>query len=238
MADAETKSAAPDAGALTPQAIRRRLRLAYAPPVLAWPWPDSQALNDALADAILAAEKKTPTFENNLVGGWSSRKDLLSWKVEGMAELSRRIQELAGAATRATNAANVGMSVRFRLEAWANVLRAGGYHNVHDHPNAVWSGVYYVRAQPPDKARPLAGVIEFVDPRQGADANSLPGSVLRDRLRYAPAPGLMIVFPGWLRHLVHPVAGDGERISISFNVYGAEIGPGDRTKALSVPRAG
>jgi uncharacterized protein (TIGR02466 family) len=104
------------------------------------------------------------------------------------------------------------------------VLRKGGYHNVHDHPNAVWSGVYYVRAPAADKDRALSGVIEFLDPRQGAAANSLPGSSLRERLRYAPTPGLMIVFPGWLRHLVHPVTGDGARISISFNVYGAEIG--------------
>ena len=224
MAEADAKTNG-KREAISPAALRRRFRLAYATPVLAWPWPDSEKLNDALATAILAAEKRAPSVENNIVGGWSSKKDLLTWKVDGMAELSRRIQELAGAATRATNAANTNMSVRFRLEAWANVLRAGGYHNVHDHPNAVWSGVYYVRAAPLDKAHPLAGVIEFLDPRQGADANSLPGSVLRERLCYGPVPGLMIVFPGWLRHLVHPVVGDSERISISFNVYGAEIGP-------------
>jgi uncharacterized protein (TIGR02466 family) len=211
--------------AISAAALRRRFRSAYATPVLAWPWPDSQKLNESLAAAILAEEKRSPSVENNIVSGWSSKKDLLSWKIDGAAELGRRIQELAGAVTRATNSAKAQMSVRFRIEAWANVLRAGGYHNVHDHPNAVWSGVYYVRAAPPDKAHPLAGVIEFLDPRQGADANSLPGSILRERLRYAAVPGLMIVFPGWLRHLVHPVAGDGERISISFNVYGAEIGP-------------
>jgi uncharacterized protein (TIGR02466 family) len=224
MADTDAKTTA-KREPISAAALRRRFRLAYATPVLAWPWPDSQKLNDALATAILAAEKRSPSVQNNIVGGWSSQKDLLSWKLDGMTELSRRIQELASAATRATNTAKTQMSVRFRLEAWANVLRAGGYHNVHDHPNAVWSGVYYVRAAPPNKAQPFAGVIEFLDPRQAADANSLPGSVLRERLRYAPVPGLMIVFPGWLRHLVHPVAGDGERISISFNVYGAEIGP-------------
>lgn len=218
--------------AISDAALRRHFRMAYATPVLALPWPDSQKLNDAFATAILTEEKRAPSVQNNIVGGWSSRKDLLNWKIDDAAELSRRIQELAAAATRATNTARTRMSVRFRLEAWANVLRAGGYHNVHDHPNAVWSGVYYVRAVPPDKARPLAGVIEFLDPRQAADANSLPGSVLRERLRYAPVPGLMIVFPGWLRHLVHPVAGDGERISISFNVYGAEIGPRTRPKEI------
>jgi uncharacterized protein (TIGR02466 family) len=225
MAEADAKITASGGTEITAAALRRRFRLAYATPIIAWPWPDSQKLNAALRETILAAEKRTPTVENNLVGGWSSKKDLLRWKVDGMAELARRIQSLAGAATRATNTAKTAMSVRFRLEAWANVLRAGGYHNIHDHPNAVWSGVYYVASPPPDKAKPLAGVIEFLDPRQGADANSLPGSSLRERLRYAPVPGLMIVFPGWLRHMVHPVSGEGERISISFNVYGAEVGP-------------
>lgn len=228
MAEAETKAEAKSKTEIGAQALRRRLRLAYATPVLAWPWPDSEKLNDALAAAILDAEKRQPTVDNNIVGGWSSKKDLLNWKVDEMAKLSRRIRELAGAVTRATNRMPSGMSVRFRLEAWANVLRAGGYHNVHDHPNAVWSGVYYVRGAPPDKAHPFGGVIEFLDPRQGADANSLPGSSLRERLRYAPSPGLMIVFPGWLRHLVHPVAGEGQRISISFNVYGAEVGVAQR----------
>ena len=223
MADTDVKTNG-KRESISATALRRRFRLAYATPVLAWPWQDSQKLNDALATAILTEEKRSRSVENNIVGGWSSKKDLLRWKLDGMAEMGRRIQDLAGAATRATNTTKAQMSVRFRLEAWANVLRAGGYHNVHDHPNAVWSGVYYVRAAPFDTARPLAGVIEFLDPRQAADANSLPGSVLRERLRYAPVPGLMIVFPGWLRHLVHPVAGDGERISISFNVYGAEIG--------------
>jgi hypothetical protein len=34
-----------------------------------------------------------------------------------------------------------------------------------------------------------------------------------------PLPGLMVMFPGWLKHMVHPFFGSGERISISFNLY-------------------
>ena len=33
----------------------------------------------------------------------------------------------------------------------------------------------------------------------------------------------MIVFPAWLNHLVHPFFGDGERISIAFNIVTTEI---------------
>jgi len=219
-------------------ALRRRITTAYATPIVGWPWPNSDGVNDSLAKAILAAEKRAPTAENNMVGGWSSKKDLLSWRVDGTAELARRIRSLAGAATRATNARGAKLSVRFRLEAWANVLRRGGYHNVHDHPNAVWSGVYYVRGPAADPARPLSGLIEFLDPRQGADANSLPGSLFRERLRYRTVPGLMLVFPGWLRHMVHPVSGEGERISISFNVYGAEIGRPGQARQVTAASQG
>ncbi len=221
---AETAPPPDRPGEIAPEALRRRLTLAYATPVVAWPWPDTAARDEALAAAILAAEARGPSADNNLVGGWSSGKDLFSWTEPAVAELSQQVRALAGALTQATNVRAPEMAVRFRVEAWANVLRAGGYHNLHDHPNAVWSGVYYVRVPPPDAARPLAGAIEFVDPRQGADANSLPGSAFRERLRYQPKPGLMLLFPGWLKHLVHPVAGAGERISVSFNLFGAEVG--------------
>jgi len=33
-----------------------------------------------------------------------------------------------------------------------------------------------------------------------------------------PVPGLMVFFPSWLKHIVHPYRGTGERISISYNV--------------------
>ena len=40
--------------------------------------------------------------------------------------------------------------------------------------------------------------------------------------RYAhiePKPGTLIVFPGWLSHAVAPHLGNGDRISVSFNVF-------------------
>jgi hypothetical protein len=32
-----------------------------------------------------------------------------------------------------------------------------------------------------------------------------------------PVPGDLYLFPSWLRHLVYPFRGDGERRSMSFN---------------------
>ncbi len=48
---------------------------------------------------------------------------------------------------------------------------------------------------------------------------STPRAILLDiRFEYAPRAGLLILFPSWLTHWVHPHSGRRERIAISFNV--------------------
>ena len=34
----------------------------------------------------------------------------------------------------------------------------------------------------------------------------------------------MVVFPGWMYHFVNPYQGEGERISIAFNVRAVDAG--------------
>jgi hypothetical protein len=38
--------------------------------------------------------------------------------------------------------------------------------------------------------------------------------------------GMMVLFPSWLYHFVNPFFGDGERISIAFNIQWQEM-PGN-----------
>ena len=53
----------------------------------------------------------------------------------------------------------------------------------------------------------------------------LAGSKLEERHLIDPTPGLMVLFPSWLQHFVHPFFGKGERISIAFNAMTAETNP-------------
>ena len=39
----------------------------------------------------------------------------------------------------------------------------------------------------------------------------------QSRIVIAPEPGLLVIFPGYLTHFVHPYAGATPRISIAFN---------------------
>ena len=66
---------------------------------------------------------------------------------------------------------------------------------------------------------PLSGTIEFIDPRVGIGAIKVPGNPFDESLRLEAEPGMMLMFPSWLKHYVHPYQGPGVRISISFNSW-------------------
>ena len=100
-------------------------------------------------------------------------------------------------------------------ECWANISTPGGSHRSHAHPNSLLSGVWFV--QSPEGS----GQLEFRDPRvngwlrlervEPVPANS-------QTVNVSPTPGLMLMFPSWLGHMVGQNTGAGERVSVAFNV--------------------
>lgn len=104
-----------------------------------------------------------------------------------------------------------------RLDSlWVNLLRSGGHHSGHIHPNSIISGTFYVEVPRG------SGNIRFEDPRlhlmmaapqRAADAPE----ELRSFVSVEPKPGLLLLWESWLRHEVLPGKGRGERLSISFN---------------------
>jgi uncharacterized protein (TIGR02466 family) len=103
--------------------------------------------------------------------------------------------------------------------AWAMVSRDSHSVRAHLHPNSLFSGVFYL-AVPPG-----SGAIAFLDPRGGAQMLVPPltdGHQLyaQGRVRYAPKPGELLLFPSWLWHEVEPTQGPdvSPRICLSFNL--------------------
>ena len=204
--------------------LRNHLKMAFATPVVAYPWPDSDALNRELAEIVLAAERRSDhRISRSNVGGWHSTIDFLDWDAAPIRILRNRVTQMTVALTRAVTVARAAPSTfNYRLGGWANVSRHGNYNAVHNHPNCLWSGTYYVSAGEPDPDTPYNGRLELVDPRTGANALTPENSVLRSPVLIAPTPGLMVLFPSWLNHFVHPFFGRGARISIAFNIMTAE----------------
>ena len=107
----------------------------------------------------------------------------------------------------------------WKFAIWANVNRRGQYNRVHFHPGSTWSGTYYVDAgDSPSATNPLAGSLELLNPNQAPPMSFLSGLVPQVRI-VQPQSGMMIVFPSFLPHAVHPYEGDRPRISIAFNVH-------------------
>ena len=119
----------------------------------------------------------------------------------------------------------VSYDVEWSIQGWANINRYGDYHSLHNHPHSYLSGTYYV--QVPDKKAAAAGsrsdlnpgAISFFDPRPQANMTAVGGDGQIDpEHRILPQAGLILLWPSFLHHLVHPNLSDNLRVSISFNV--------------------
>jgi uncharacterized protein (TIGR02466 family) len=189
--------------------------------------PDPDAMNRDLRAIILAQEREYASLGRSNIGGWHSRPDFLTWRDPAVSAfqtwltwaLRRMIDATAGA-----NAFDGAVS----LSAWATVCRTGSYHAPHSHPDSSWSGVYYVDPGTRSPNQSLSGVLEFLDPRAGVEAVTAPGDPYGEPFRVRPQPGLLVIFPSWLYHWVHPYTGETPRVAISFNATAppsAELSP-------------
>ncbi len=97
-----------------------------------------------------------------------------------------------------------------RLDSlWANLLKVGGNHSGHIHPQAIISGTFYVEVPP------NSGAIRFEDPRLPLMMAAPPREDMF--ITVQPRAGLLLLWESWLRHEVLAGTGKGERLSISFN---------------------
>ena len=192
----------------------------FATPISNFQWPESEGLNAELAAYVLQLERADAGLSRSNVGGWHSKTDLFADDRESCLQVLRaRVRSYVTALARSVaKKPDDPVHERFRLEAWANVLRRGHYHSLHSHPNAYWSGVYYVTGNPePEADHPFSGKLELIDPRPGASLSYSESTALYARFLVNPSAGQMVVFPGWLQHLVHPYFGSAERITVAFN---------------------
>jgi uncharacterized protein (TIGR02466 family) len=192
--------------------------------------PDADATNQDLQALIIAEEAEYSSLGRSNIGGWHSRPDFLSRREPAVSAftawltwaLRRMIDATAGVdAFKGTLSAS----------AWATICRAGAYHAPHSHPDSAWSGVYYVDPGTSSPNHPLSGVLEFLDPRAAVEAVTAPGDPYGEPFRVRPQAGLLVVFPSWLYHWVHPYAGQTPRIAISFN---ATLAPGEEVNGTRV----
>ena len=172
---------------------------------------DVQLNNNQLAQDIINWSNQDKGVSKTNVKGWHSTTDMAQ-----KPEYKQLIDELHKMQHEIYDNEHIDRYAKLG-NMWANVNPPGGMNQPHIHPNALFSGVYYV------KSNPKAGRLKIYDPRPGPQFNMptrKPGNPGKDLWRDAnldPIPGRIIMFPAWLWHSVEENKSNDIRISVSFN---------------------
>ena len=168
-------------------------------------------LNQELERDIVAWSKQDKGITRTNVQGWHSTTN--------MHELSqfKKLVDMLYACQKTIYEQEHYESEPFLGNMWANINPPGGMNRAHQHPNSLWSGVYYI------KAPKNSGHLKIDDPRSSAAMcrpkqkdGEKPPRLYRET-HYEPIAGRCIMFPSWLMHCVDPNQSNDIRISVSFN---------------------
>lgn len=188
----------------------------FATPVFLLDMPALEPLNAELSARLLEEEQHSPGIQRSNLGGWHSTTDLATRPDACFQALSAAIVESVRNVAPLVATPVPPPPPRFSMmQAWAMIMRNGDYTIVHDHGEAAWSTVYYVDAGDTEN-EPSAGLV-FTDSR--ARVKPLPQfGLFETSFTIQPRAGMLVVFPGFLRHQVTTYQGTRPRISIAANV--------------------
>ena len=93
-----------------------------------------------------------------------------------------------------------------KLSGWGVVLSKDGFQKRHIHPEAIVSGVVYIKLSDECIDKSLSG-------------GNLMLHSYQDDIMIVPEEGLVVLFPSYLAHETIPLSSDHERICIAFNYF-------------------
>jgi hypothetical protein len=184
----------------------------------------AEPLNEALKTAVLTRESSGEPGAAGVIGGWRSTGNLFDWADRGIDT----IRQIAAGAVQALIPQIAGGACSFEtdLTGYTSVLRYGGYEKRHLSPGSHLTMIYMVDAgDAPNADAPESGTIEIDDPRGQAELAGLPIDTVGRSVMVTPKSGQLIVLPSWLHVRTNPYFGDGERVSLTINVYVSEFRP-------------
>ena len=173
--------------------------------------PNALQLNQYLEQKIIQWSQQDKGVSKTNAGGWHSETDM-----NKKEEYNPLVKELFNMQHEIYQKEKLDMKPVLG-NMWANINYPGNYNRPHLHPNALFSGVYWV------KVPPQSGNFMVYDPRTGVQVTmpnrkkgALPSELWRE-VHYEPVAGRCLMFPAWLWHEVKPNESNDIRISVSFN---------------------
>ena len=202
----------------------------FSTPVILFDFPDSEQINGSLADLIRRKRDNHDGIGRSNLGGWHSEDDMMAWAPDQARRILTQAVELCGPKLADVHPGGK-RDFQFDARMWANINGPNHANQLHCHPGAIWSGVYYVNIGEDGSGADLEGELMLQDPRFPMNTMYMPDLLLKDadnepqysQFAVKPANGRMVLFPSWLMHSVRPYKGNGERISVAFNVMVSPI---------------
>ena len=194
--------------------------------------PNAETLNAELKKIIAENRARNPGISRSNILGWHSSTDMLAWGGQAAHDLGRQACAFCdpySADLGSPNAPRFG----WMAEMWANVSPPNASNQMHAHPGALWSLVYYVDDGYDGADANQGGELVLYDPRFPGNRMYAPDMVFRwpdgrteqNRHLVRPQNGMIVGFPSWMQHSVRPYQGARERISIAINLMIA-VAPG------------
>ncbi len=184
---------------------------------------DAAAFNRALADDIRRHSRLRYEPVGLAAKGGYLTDDLLADRTPAILGFERALRDAIGAYVGSlepdpSHPFLATIPRDWRINVWATRVAAQGVIDTHLHEQSWLSGAYYVEL-PPGLSRgdPHAGWIEFGRPHRG-----LPEVDESTLVRREPKLGHLLLFPSYVYHRTLPFEGEGERISISFDLAAAK----------------
>ena len=199
-------------------------------------WNEYIELNDQLRRLILEKSRVDDGIPLSKTGGWHSRDDFFSWTHSVIPTLQERIlRSVAAISSLLGQKAERADEQSWSILSWANVMQNGHHVDLHHHGQHDLAGVYYVDPGAEAKQGALGGTLEIQDPASkrlvvtcrdlSTRGSNLGFRTIQSDERFfsiVPEEGLMIIFPGSVRHRVTTYSGTRPRISVSFNATRAD----------------
>ena len=200
------------------------VRTTFPTPILVWENAGLPAFNEQLLK-IVTVKQQSSAASNQVasqIGGWSSGGDALQWEYPAIDALKKTISAGIREMINTTKTVEAKPAPLF-MRGWFSVMHDGAYSRQETYHPAAYTGIYYVQAGDQTEDERWSGAVQFIDPRTGVGAAEVPGNPFVNKVRVLPKDGLLLIFPGWLRHVIYPYSGTKEQVSLCFNIeFGQE----------------
>jgi uncharacterized protein (TIGR02466 family) len=131
-------------------------------------------------------------------------------------EIKKAIQVIASTHYAYTNAFGTKDNLEFSIDNyWINISNKGGYNAAHNHPQSLFSCVFYIKT--PKDSGDIVFYKNYMEQFAINPYTKNDNAYNFETVKYPAIKKRVIVFPSYVLHSVEENKSDEDRISISFN---------------------